>query len=124
MSVPRRGQTKSKEWAVKSVRTILLGGLLVLTGCGSEPPPQQGVFIQYATLIDGTGAAPQASASIWIRGNQIEAIGTDLEPVVRQNSSAREIIDLRAVHAAAENGGHRRRSPARSFAARARLRSN
>ena len=64
---------------MKSVSAILLGGLLVIAGCSAEPP-QEGVFIQNATLIDGTGAAPQTGANIWIRKNQIEAIGTDLEP--------------------------------------------
>ena len=64
---------------MKSVSTILLGGLLVIAGCSAQPP-QEGVFIQNATLIDGTGAAPQTGANIWIRKNQIEAIGTDLEP--------------------------------------------
>ncbi len=70
---------------MKGISSISLGGLLVLvgalTGCSSEPEPvQEGVFIQNATLIDGTGGAPQTGANIWIRGNRIEAIGADLEP--------------------------------------------
>ena len=61
-----------------SLSVVLVGAL---AACSSEPEPiQEGVFIQNATLIDGTGREPQTGANIWIRGNRIEAIGTDLEP--------------------------------------------
>ncbi len=70
---------------MKRIDSSFLGVLLVLVGalwaCSSEPEPvQEGVFIQNATLIDGTGGAPREGANIWIRGNRIEAIGVDLEP--------------------------------------------
>ena len=65
------------------IGSSFLGVLLVVGAfgaCSSEPEPlQEGVFIQNATLIDGTGGAPQEGANIWIRDNRIEAIGSDLE---------------------------------------------
>ncbi len=65
----------------KGLLLTLLGGVLGF-GCASpEPPPPSGdfVLIQNGTLIDGTGAAPQAETDLLIRNDRIEKVGRNLE---------------------------------------------
>ena len=65
----------------KGLLVTLLGGVLAF-GCASpEPPPPAGdyVLIQNGTLIDGTGASPQAATDLLIRDDRVERIGQNLE---------------------------------------------
>ncbi len=64
----------------KGLLLTLLGCLLTF-GCASPEPPPAGdfVLIQNGTLIDGTGASPQAATDLLIRNDRIERIGQNLE---------------------------------------------
>ena len=53
--------------------------LLWLSGCtGDQPDTRSELIIQDVTLIDGTGADPQAGVDIRISGGKIAEIGSDL----------------------------------------------
>ena len=64
----------------KGLLLTLLGGVLAF-GCASPEPPPAGdyVLIKDATLIDGTGASPQAATDLLIRNDRVEAVGQDLD---------------------------------------------
>ncbi|MEZ5353178.1 MAG: amidohydrolase family protein [Bryobacteraceae bacterium] len=57
------------------MRTHLLIGLSMLLGCSTPPPPSTAIAITGVTLIDGTGTAPVAGASIVVDQGRIVAAG-------------------------------------------------
>ncbi len=52
--------------------TAALAALAGLTACGEKPPT--GVALVGATLVDGSGAAPQSDVVVVVRGGRIEAV--------------------------------------------------
>jgi len=61
----------------------LFATLAVLLACAPPEPVSEsteGVFIQNATVIDGTGSAPQSGIHVYIRDSTIDAVGNALKP--------------------------------------------
>jgi N-acyl-D-amino-acid deacylase len=56
-----------------------LGFILLLAGCASAPP-QPATAIVGATLVDGSGAPAMANATVIVRGDRIDSVGTSSIP--------------------------------------------
>ncbi len=72
----------------------IAGAAALISACAAPQVEQEGgepvLVIKGATLVDGTGADPQADSVVVIRGNRIEAVGTAAETSVPSNA---EIVD-------------------------------
>ena len=72
----------------------IAGAAALISACAAPPVEQEGgepvLVIKGATLVDGTGADPQADSVVVIRGNRIEAVGTVAETSIPSNA---EIVD-------------------------------
>ena len=79
----------------------IAGAAALISACAAPPVEQEGgepvLVIKGATLVDGTGADPQADSVVVIRGNRIEAVGTvrrNVHPIERRDRGrCREISD-------------------------------
>jgi imidazolonepropionase-like amidohydrolase len=63
--------------ALPSLAALLLAVAVLPHTLGAQRPPRADTLLAFvgATLIDGTGAAPQANATIVVRGGRIAAVG-------------------------------------------------
>jgi imidazolonepropionase-like amidohydrolase len=64
----------------------VVAGSVAIFGARCAPAEGPGLAVVGATVIDGTGSAPQVNATILIRGGRIEAIGPASEIEVRPGS--------------------------------------
>ena len=86
--------------------TIATAALLMFNGSASA----QVTALTNATLIDGTGAAPQSGATIVMQGGRITAIGRGIDAPGRRHRRR----PLRQIRRA---GDHQRPRPCRAGAA-------
>jgi predicted amidohydrolase YtcJ len=62
-------------WRVRGAANLALLAALLAFGCSSSSVPPPSLAITHVTLIDATGAAPQADMTVFIADEQIAAIG-------------------------------------------------
>ncbi len=65
------------------LRSVLLSTLPIVLWIGAAPAQQSSLLIEGVTLIDGTGRAPIAGASVLVDGDRIVAVSTETLTVDR-----------------------------------------